>query len=91
MLLVATLDELIGCEQILPTLDFSRLLPLSACRWFFTLWVQKRQLRLVCNFAPILEAVVFEMQNHSTAFSEVWVLHGSIYFFSLNGETNLSW
>lgn len=80
MLLVTTLDELIGREHILPTLDFPLFLPLSACWWFFTLWIQKRQLSLVCNFATILEAVVSEMQNHSTAFSEVWTLYGSTDF-----------
>lgn len=80
MLLLATLDELIGREQILPTLDFSLLLPLSVCQWFFTLWVQKRQLSLVFNFVTIQKAVVSEMQNHRTAFSDVWALYGSMYF-----------
>lgn len=87
MLLPASLDELIGREQILPTLDFSRLLPLSACRWFFTLWVQKRQLSLVCNFATILEA----LKCKTTVLPSLKSGPCMVRYISINWETNLSW
>lgn len=88
LFLVGTRGELIEHEQILLLL-----LPPLICWWFFTLGVQESQRSLVCNFAAILEAVVSKMQKHSSAFSEIWALHGcrALWNSSLSGDTHINW